>query len=84
MCKAKAGDEVNGFKLEETLGAGAFGTTWRARATNQSDLKTLNLEEGMYVEHVCTAALQDVVSETPVCDGPWDVFQGELLYCMGV
>ena len=80
MCKAKAGDEVNGFKLEETLGAGAFGTTWRARATNQSDLKSLNLEEGMYVEHVCTAVFQDGVIETTICNGPWDVFQGELLH----
>lgn len=49
VCKAKAGDEVNGFQLEENLGAGAFGTTWRARATNQSDLEMLNLEEGKEV-----------------------------------
>ena len=53
ICKAKAGDEVNGFQLEENLGAGAFGTTWRARATNQSDLKMLNLEEGMDIYWLC-------------------------------
>lgn len=73
VCKAKAGDEVNGFQLEENLGAGAFGTTWRARATNQSDLEMLNLEEGMYFEYVCTAVFQDGVMETPICDGPWDL-----------
>lgn len=46
LLRVKVGDELNGFQLEEPLGAGAFGTTWRARATNQSDLKTLNLAEG--------------------------------------
>lgn len=80
VCKATAGDEVNGFQLEENLGAGAFGTTWRARATNQSDLEMLNLEEGMYFEYVCTAVFQDGVMETPICDGPWDVSQRDLLH----
>lgn len=46
LLRVKIGDELNGFQLDEPLGAGAFGTTWRARATNQSDLKTLNLAEG--------------------------------------
>lgn len=49
LLRVKVGDELNGFQLEEPLGAGAFGTTWRARATNQSDLKTLNLAEGQEV-----------------------------------
>eukprot|EP00438_Fugacium_kawagutii_P013749 Skav218825 [mRNA] locus=scaffold2959:27900:39233:+ [translate_table: standard] len=45
-CRVKAGDELNGFQLEEALGEGSFGTTWRARATNQSDLQGLSLQEG--------------------------------------
>ncbi|CAL1171612.1 unnamed protein product [Cladocopium goreaui] len=49
LLRVKIGDELNGFQLDEPLGAGAFGTTWRARATNQSDLKTLNLAEGQEV-----------------------------------
>eukprot|EP00435_Cladocopium_sp_Y103_P055332 s15_g18.t1 len=49
LLRVKVGDELNGFQLDEPLGAGAFGTTWRARATNQSDLQALNLVEGQEV-----------------------------------
>lgn len=38
-------EEINGFQLEEKLGAGAFGTTWRATASDECD-EELSLPAG--------------------------------------
>ncbi|CAE7202925.1 pkaA [Symbiodinium natans] len=54
---AGAGNEVEGFLLEEKLGAGSFGTTWQANVTDRCEvpnlspgqkvaLKLVRLEEG--------------------------------------
>ncbi|CAK9001493.1 Serine/threonine-protein kinase PkaA [Durusdinium trenchii] len=43
--RAAVGEEINGFQLEEKLGAGAFGTTWRATASDECD-EELSLPAG--------------------------------------